>query len=207
MRVKNIFRIMLFIGSFMIMEGYTAQSATASRICSKRTEEYYENGALRTCQLTDSVKIRGYPCQSRIRFNANGNLDQFELSEEYVIQGLTIPIKSTVFLDDNGRLYKCWFSKNITIQGIPCKGSAFSRVTTTFYENGRLEWCFLSKPTIIQGIPCKAGVFDIVGFYPNGSLRTCTLGKHILINGRKYTQGTKVTLDENGNVLSEKSFR
>lgn len=201
MKLTSIICTLLFAGSSMFASATAEQQSVAETICRSKTAAYHKNGTLRKCKLKEPASIQGYPCQRWIRFHKNGALNQFELSEESVIQGILVPAKSMVFLYDNGRLQKCWFSENVTVQGIPCKGSVFGKVTTAFHQNGNLKWCFLSELTTIQGIPCEASVFVGVNFFPNGRLRSCTLAKPITIDEKEYQRGTRLILDKNRNII------
>ena len=192
---------LIVMGSSMFAPANAEQQTVSKTSCKSRTAAYYKNGVLRKCKSNKPVNIQGYPCQHWVRFHKNGTLKQFVLSEDFIIQGISVPAKSMVFLYDNGRLQKCWFSKNVTIQSIPCKGSAFGKVTTAFHQNGNLKWCSLSESTTIQGIPCEAGVFVGVKFYPSGMLRGCTLAKRITIDEKEYQRGARLILDEDRNII------
>lgn len=196
-----------FIAFLVLLVGFaptpvSAEQQTFSETnCIPKTTLYYNNGAIRKCKLKEPVTIQGYPCQRWIRFYENGVLEQFELTETLAIQGIDVPEKSTVFLYRDGHLQKCWFSKTLTLQEVPCKGGRIGKVSTTFHKNGKLRRCFLPETTIIQGIPCKASLLDHVGFDPNGKLESCTLADTITLNGNVYKRGMKLRFNEQGEVL------
>ncbi len=172
-------------------------------VCVEKTILYYDNGVIRKCKLKKPTTIQSYPCERWVRFYQNARLEQFEISETLVVQSITIPARSTVFLNRDGTLHKTWFSDTMTIQGIPCKGARIGKVTTAFYENGALQWCFLAEPRTIQGIPCKSSPMDIVGFHSDGTLKTCTLEQPTVLQGQVYTRGMKIYLDDSGKILPE----
>jgi hypothetical protein len=199
---RDIVLIAVLVGLTSML--HAADSPLPDTAYKKSSAQYHDNGTLMRCKLRKPTKIQGYPCQRWVWFHANGTPKQLELAEATTIQGISIPKKTTVFLGTDGSLGKCWLSKNVTIQGIPCNGG-FTKVTTVFHKNGKILCCFLSESAEIQGIPCKASVFKPVYFHPSGKLKTCTLSKKHAQDGKEYEKGTTLHLDEKGNVLPLKT--
>ena len=160
---------------------------------------YHEDGMLKRCKLKTELSVQGYPCQRWVWFYADGGIKQFELSEPKTIQDIVVPSKSTVFLRADRSLEKCWFSKDMMIQGIPCNGGS-GKVTTEFHKNGKISCCFLSESTEIQGVPCKDSIFKPVYFHPSGKLKTCTLSRRHTIEEKEYRKGTTLHFDKTGRV-------
>ena len=195
--MKQILLIMLIVSVASAL--HADDSSVPTTAYKKNSALYHENGTLMRCKLKESTTIQRYPCQRWVWFHANGTIKQLELAETSVIQDISMPKKTTVFLGNDGSLGKCWFSKDVTIQGVPCNGGSM-KVTTVFHKNGKILCCFLSKSTDIQGIPCKASVFKPVYFHPSGKLKMCTLSKTHIIGGKEFKKGTAMHFDESGSV-------
>jgi hypothetical protein len=71
---------------------------------------------------------------------------------------------------------------------------------TGFYPNGRLKYFWPPENLEVDGVPCKATGFQSVSLHENGRLRMCRLSRATTIQGRAFTEGEDVALDENGTL-------
>lgn len=175
-----------------------AEQAVHAFQCSPSSIEYHENGVLAKGKLREPSKIAGFPCRRWVRLHPNGALKQVELAESMILQGIEVPKGSNVFLFDDGTLDECWFSKDVTVQKLPCNGGG--KISTRFHRNGYLKSCFLAKNTEIGGVPCKASLFVPATFHERGQLKSCLLAKDYTAGEMTYKRGSKVAFDEEGNV-------
>jgi len=174
----------------------------------KGSEKYHENGELKRIKLTQPTTVQGMPCMRWLWFYPNGAIDEFQTSEDIVLQDVSIPKYSTVFLREDSTLKAAWLHHDITIQGYPCAGSRWSKTSTGFHPNGRLRYFFPRKPLTIQGFPVKPGGLSGVYFYENGALHKFYLSKDVEIGGQLYKKGIRLILDEAGHVIEtyQKTF-
>jgi len=145
--------------------------------------------------------MQGYPCMRRLWFYETGAIDQFQTSEDIVIQEIAIPKYSTVFLREDSTLKAAWLHHDAEIQGCPCTGSTWSKTSTGFHPNGKLRCFFPRKTLTIQGFPVKPGGLAGVYFYESGKLRQFYLNEDVEQDGRVYKKGLRLTLDERGTII------
>jgi hypothetical protein len=110
-----------------------------------------------------------------------------------------LPAGTTVFFNKEGEFDYCWLSRPTVIQGFECKGHGHSTMTG-FYPNGRLKYFWPPENLEVDGVPCKATGFQSVSLHENGRLRMCRLSRATTIQGRAFTEGEDVALDENGTL-------
>lgn len=167
----------------------------------KYSAQYYKTGQLKKCQLKRTAVVQGITCRHWIRFFEDGTLKQFRAAQETEINGIQIPADTEVFLSKDGSVERCWFSRDMKIQGILCDGGA-GKISTSFHENGKLMSCFLVKNQKIQGMPCMSSMFRYVMFYKSGGLRKFTLSEDKNIGGTLYRKGMTIEFDEMRQVVS-----
>lgn len=178
---------------------WAEQQPLPQEVFKERSALYHENGILKRCKLKEPCMVQGYPSERWVWFHDSGAIKQFQLSEPRTIQDIPFPVHSTVFLHPNGSLQSCYFSKDITVQGLPLTGG-YMKVTTAFDGNGRITFCCLSKPTEIQGIPCAASVFKPVYLHSSGKVKKCTLSRDHTIDGKDYKKGATLEFEPNGTL-------
>lgn len=154
--------------------------------------------------LSDNTAIQGYPCKAGwIHFYKDRELQNFTLLDSMTINGVDVPTKTWVTLNETGILVRCAFPENIEIQGILCKGTGGPKgAQVSFYASGKLRSFFSPDQVDIHGIPCKGGIFRIIALHENGLVKECNLSRAIELHGVKYKKGNKLYFDENGNVVS-----
>ena len=161
----------------LIITGCSSVQTITSSYYSKQisvfdnTTEYYSTQQIKKCKLSDTAFLNGYKCISWIHFFDNGRIKQFETADDIKFNNFIIPSNSTIFFNEQNpdKIQKIWFSKDVIINGIGCKGGM--KISTEFYDNDSLKACFLSKDQIIQGFPCVSSVFKPVYFYQNGKIK------------------------------------
>jgi hypothetical protein len=203
--MKYICIINLFL-LFIFSSLWAEDQVLPEEVFKKRSALYHENGTLKRCKLKETLVVQGYPCERWLWFHDSGAIAQFQLSKTRMIQNITFPGHSTVFLHPNGSLRSCYFSKDITVQGLPLNGG-YMKVMTSFDGNGRITFCCLSKDTKIRGIPCKANVFKPVYLYSSGAVRKRTLSMAHTIDGKEYKKGTTLEFETDGSLKSTQSER
>ncbi len=174
----------------------------------KGSEQYFDSGALKRIKLTEPTEIQGMPCMRWTWFYEDGSLRRFQASRDFELNGIPIPLRSTVFLRGDGTPECIWLYRDTEIQGYTCPGSSWSKPATGFYANGNLRYFFPGKPLIIQGFPVKPGGLAGVYFYESGKLRQFFLDKDKEVDGVLYKKGLRLTIDEQGRVIEtyKKSF-
>ena len=175
----------------------------------KSSAKYHVNGALKRIKLTQPAIVQDQPCMRWVWFYETGAINHFQTSKNIVIQDIAIPKYSTVFLREGGVLKAAWLYRDIEIQGYPCTGSSWSKISTGFHTNGTLRYFFPRKSLTIQGFPIKSGGLAGVYFYESGRLHRFYLNKDVAIDGKIYPKGLRLTLDEDGNIIAtyKKTFQ
>jgi len=199
--MKKKFLIMIFITAFMFVSG--CYDWEKDVVINGVKFSKFSYSSMRGYLVEDTL-IQGYPCKKNyVFFYSNGNLNTFQLSKSFEFSDFVIPAKTWCRLDKEGYIHTCFFSKDTEVQGYICKGSimGLEGITTSFYKNGKLHYFFPRKDVEIDGIPCKASVFHPIQLYDNGRLRSCTLAKTITINEKEFQHGTKITLNQEGQVI------
>ena len=165
-----------------------------------KTDEYYENGNLRKCKLSDTAAIEGFCCISWLHLYENGSIKQFRTTKDIEQPTYIIPSGSVIFpIEKDIHHFKCVrFSKDVNIDSVLCKGG--NEVEVNFYPNGKIESCFLSKNQTIHGFPCKSSLLKPVRFYQDGKVKELTLSKDYELQGTLFQAGSTVTLDANGTI-------
>ena len=145
-------------------------------------------------------QVRPQSCQ----YYPNGLLKHCQLEEDFEFHGLVIPSKSILFFHREGWLAQCYFHRNLEVNCCPCNGGFGKHITTRFHPNGSLASCFLTRKTMIQGYPCKKThqQSNPTRFHPGGELHRFTLSTEFTIEGTIYPRGTRITLDEQGKLVS-----
>src|SRR3989339_221849 len=84
------------------------------------TDQYFDNGSLKRCRLSDTVLIQGYSCTNWLHLNENGYLRQCETTVDIPRSGFTIPAGSMLFFYDELPLKEHFinFSGPVIINGI-----------------------------------------------------------------------------------------
>jgi len=172
----------------------------------KQTARYHENGILKRCKLKEALVVQGYPCKRWVWFHNSGAIAQFQLSKTRTIQNMPFPANSTVFLHPDGSLRSCYFSEDVTVQGLPLNGG-YMKVMTAFDSAGRITFCCLSEDKEIRGIPCMASVFKPVYLYSSGAVKKCTLSRAHTIDEKEHKKGMTLEFESDGTLKSNESER
>lgn len=164
------------------------------------TAEYYPDGMIKKCKLSDTATLNEYKCISWIWFFESGQIKQFETAENIKMNSFTIPSNSTIFFNEQSptKIKNSWFSEDVMINSIECKGGG--KISTEFYDNDSLKACFLTRDQNIQGFPCHSSLFNPVYFYPNGKIKVLTLSNDSKFGDTDYKKGESILVEENGTV-------
>lgn len=128
----------------------------------------HPNGALDECPLAIDTTIAGHalPAGTWLRLTEQRVLDGVWLPDDTQLQGL--PCKGTgykgwsVRFHPSGRLSLCYLSHEATIDGIRCRGAAFTTELTgstqvNLHPNGRLQSCRLATAVTRDKVTFKRG--------------------------------------------------
>lgn len=168
----------------------------------ENSQEYYENGMIKKCQLSKIQKIQDYHCKDWIYFSKSGSLLQFELASAYKFGTSEIPKNATVFLRDNKTISSIWLSKESYINGIRCAGEY--KTPTLFFENGNTSLCYLLENTTLQGYPCAANISKPVCFYQSGKIKSFTLAKDFIYKNYTYKKGSTILVEPFDKIICVK---
>jgi len=169
---KSIFFIYVVL---LILAGCTSVKTTSLSEYSSQisffenTAEYYAGDGIMKCKLSDTATLNDYKCISWIYFFKDGQIKQFETAVDIKRPDFVIPSHSVVFFNDHNQIKCIWFSKDVTINKVECKGGG--KTATEFYDNDRLKACFLAKDQMIQGVDCKSSLLKPVLFSPDGKIK------------------------------------
>lgn len=200
-------RSILFVFMLLVLGGcarehtYYLAQYDAELLFEPGSEDYFKDGSLSHCLLTEPVILNGIVCRDWLHMDSHGSLRQCVIDRPFPFSGVSIPAGSTVFFNPMkpGIIELIMFSEEVTINGIHIRGKM--KVTTSFYENGQIKSCFLAGDQMIHGIPCSESLFHPVSFYADGGLKQCTLSEHAEINGNHFLKGQTIQFDENEKVI------
>lgn len=120
------------------------------------------DGSVRLQLVADTV-IAGVRCGPTGRafavIHANGSLDECPLAADTVIEGHALPRGTWLRLLSDRTLDGAWLPHDVTLQGIPCKGTGYKGWSVRFHPTGALKLCFLSRDAEIGGVRCRRGTF------------------------------------------------
>jgi len=150
--------------------------------------------------LTSSTTIQGYPCKrGKVRFHFNDSLLSFRSTAEINLDHGSIPAGSMIYLYDNGSPENILLSADTEIQGYGISSKkSMQGFQLSFYNGGEL-WKF--RPVSdeeIDGILCSYK--HEIELYPDGRLMTCLLAGEIQGREHHFPAGTRLLLDEEGNM-------
>jgi len=192
--------LLALYGVLALEPGSACAADTNSLKSVLRSVERDAKGRVRKGYLARPTLVDGLPCKMWIRFREDQTVSMCRLSSDTVIQGQRLPAESTIWFHDNGRPFRVWLGRPMTVQGLPCKGGPVKKTDTVFYPNGRLEGTFIAAPVTIQDIPCQKS--GLVMLYPDGKLKQCLLARACTIDGKPYQKKLIVHLDEQGRVTA-----
>jgi hypothetical protein len=155
-------------------------------------------------RLARDTVIDGVSCgptgRARAEIHGNGRLSECPMAHDTVISGHPFPRDSWPRFSDTGLLIAGWLSQDVTLQGIPCKGTGYKAWAVTFHPSGRLAMCYLSRPAEIDGVPCQSAWFwrELTGstqvqLHDDGRLRSCRLSRDVTLDGVRHHKGDRVT--------------
>jgi hypothetical protein len=114
-------------------------------------------------RLARDTVIDGVSCgatgRARAEVHGNGRLSECPMPRDTVIGGHAFPRASWPRFTDTGVLMAAWFSQDVMLQGVPCKGAGYKAWSVTFHPSGRLSSCYLSREAEIDGVPCQSAWF------------------------------------------------
>jgi hypothetical protein len=87
-------------------------------------------------------------------------------------------------------------------------GRELDVATISFGDDGRTRSILLYRPHRLGGLPCfgSGRVGTDVVFDEAGRVRRCVLSEDTVIGGKAYVGGTRIDLDENGDVTATRSM-
>jgi hypothetical protein len=164
-------------------------------------------------RLTRDTIIDGVRCAPTGRayavVHANGVLDECPLHADTVIAGHPLPRLTWIRLHPDRTLHDVWLPQDLTVQGIPCKGSGYKAWSVRFHPGGRLALCYLARDAMIDGVPCRAAAFVTelsgstqVGLHDNGRLRSCRLSRSVTRDGLTLKRGARIVLTPDGRAVA-----
>lgn len=164
----------------------------------ENSADYYQGDKIMKCLLSDTASLNGYMCVSWIWFFEDGRIKQFRTAQDMAMDDFVIPANSTIFFSESNhdRIEYIWFSKDVTIHDISCKGGG--KISTEFYDNGSLKACFLTKDLVIQGFPCESSLTKPEYFYPDGRIKILTLSADFKCVDTDFKKGESIMIDEDG---------
>jgi hypothetical protein len=168
-------------------------------------------GGIEPLVLDAPTLIDGIPCDASGSFlrsrpvmvYPSGRLASCQLATETEVFGHTLPAETRIFLREDGSPRRALLSMNTFLQGVICRGGGRRSHETTFHENGSLMACWLFGDQEIQGIPCRGSSFwgDLrhgdpsVIFRDDGELQSCQASRSITHQGRRFTRGDRVVVE------------
>jgi hypothetical protein len=198
--MKRIIVALVVIAAFGTAPAQPLDSTGSLR---RGSDRYYKNGALKQCQLLRVMNLQGYPCKGDVWFHDNGSLEEFQLAESTVVQGIGFPARTWVDLNDDGTLNLVFLPHTMIIQDVPCAGSRMGRegITTAFHPNSNLRECYLAFSATIRNVPLKAGAFSPVELYDDGGLKSGWLSGPYAADGLVYGAKTRLVFSPEGQVI------
>lgn len=201
--LKN-FILLFFISSFLKCQTtntitFTIDGKSFEFVTYEKTQEYYKNGMLKKCQLSEPQQIQGFICKDWIYFDIKGNITQFQNAGAYKFNTNIIPESSTIFINSKKIIESIWPSKETYINGIKNIGNLKSRIS--FFENGNTKSCYLKENVNIQGYPCLASTSKPVTFYENGKLKKFTISEEFLLTNKRYKKGSTLLVEPLDNII------
>jgi hypothetical protein len=154
-------------------------------------------------RLARDTVIDGVTCgptgRARAEIHGNGRLSECPVARDTTIGGHPFPRGSWPRFTDTGVLLAAWFSRDVTLQGVPCKGAGYKAWSVTFRPGGRLATCYLARAVELDGVPCHAARFwrELTGsthvvLHPDGRLRSCRLSRAVTIDGTAWRKGQRI---------------
>ncbi len=156
-----------------------------------------------------SIAIQGIYCKEFVNYHPNGNILRCKLATPQTISNITLPENTLLCFNEDKTIHYFFLEKPTRINGHLCKGSGTNWMHTA-YPNGNLKLIWLEEDETIQGIPCMAATAlrDIfgggvgVGFYENGKISRCKLAKDFTYQGRNFSKGDILKLDQSGQMMN-----
>ena len=144
--------------------GFLAQPSTIQGLpCQRLWVHFDPEWRLSLCVLAENRTIRGvdFPAGTWLRLDADGNPTVCTFPDDRTVQGHRVRGGSggvkgphTGFFP-SGRLRAYFARKDVTINGVPCRGSAFHIIG--LHENGHLHRCRLAAQATINGTTYRRG--------------------------------------------------
>lgn len=117
----------------------------------------------RRFRLNADSTIAGVRCgptgRASVVLYADGALDECPLARDTTIHGLRLPRGTWIKLHPDRRLDGAWLPHDVTLQGVPCKGSGYKGWSVRFHESGALKLCYLAREATIDGVRCRRAGF------------------------------------------------
>lgn len=153
--------------------------------------------------LVKNKIIEKYPCaKDWVHFTKDWRIKLLRLSENSIINNYSYPKDTWIKFDDEHNVI-CVFPRNTNVQGYLCKGDGNVKgISTSFYKNGRLHSFYSENDVLIGEVFCLGGMLHNIELFDNGALKECTIARDKEIHGILYNKYTRVSFDENGNIVS-----
>jgi hypothetical protein len=134
----------------------------------------------KTENLAQPTEIQGLPCQGRVNYFENGQIQDCTLARAHTLMGQLLPAGTEILFTPSGGIWNYLLGRDATISGQPLP--AGSRVFGADML-GRVRF-WPSRDILIQGHLCKA-VDDGIGhyMYPDGKLCAIWLKQDEVIDG------------------------
>jgi len=162
----------------------------------KLFKSYYKNGQLKSGKLKKPKVVQDYPCKGKVSFKENGYIHEFTLSKDHKINGVIIPAESRIEIQIDQKLI--YLSKDTEIKGLLIQQTTGKDDFLLITDKGKLQEFTPKNNVEIENVPCKGS--NKIYLYPDGKLWACTLSADHEINGKTYTEGTSILIDEKGNA-------
>ena len=132
----------------------------------------------------------------RVRFHANGAIDELVLAADHEIHGITCAVGSWLSLFDDGALRVFTLAAPAEIAGLALPAGA----RVQLMPDGQLLSVSRAGILDVQGYPCD-GVTQDVGFHPSGGLQRFTLARAASVRGVHLPAGSHLVLDDVGDTF------
>jgi len=161
-------------------------------------------------KLRAPQEIEGIPCGPGYVWHfPDGRLHSCRLDRDATVRGADLPKGSTVAFRPDGTHAYVFLPRTTTIEGYECRGSGHNFMTV-FHPDGRLKLCWMPKNRTVHGVPCAGfsvwadiltGNPSGVYLHPNGRLADCRLSADVTVDGKLFSRGKRIFLDEEGHPV------
>jgi hypothetical protein len=165
--------------------------------CQRGLVHFQPSGELGQATLGRDFAVRGvtFARGTMLSWNEDGTLGAL-LAAVHTLSGATIPVGSTLRLDEHGKLIS-WSRRLVVeekVSGIPCQAGSI----VTCFANGQPERITIAHNHTVDGMPCMAGTD--VELHPNGRLAVATLAERRELHAIAFEPGTALVFRPDGSL-------